>query len=244
MLAYETKSIIRRRDAKALGLKTYFTGKPCKHGHIDNRFVYDGGCNTCKLQQALAWKKRNQEHCKQYSQGWHLANADHSKAYRKRKYAENPQKELEKCHKWQRENAARMKATNKKWREANKERCQIIQLEWRAKNIDKVKENARQWRLKNLRRRAIDEAKRRALKRGCDGSHTIDDVKSLLEKQHFKCAWCNKSVRKEYHVDHIMPLSLGGSNDKRNIQILCPTCNIRKHANHPIDWARKNGRLL
>jgi hypothetical protein len=25
--------IIRRQDAMARGLKKYFTGKPCKHGH-------------------------------------------------------------------------------------------------------------------------------------------------------------------------------------------------------------------
>jgi hypothetical protein len=26
--------------------------------------------------------------------------------------------------------------------------------------------------------------------------------------------------------------------------LLCPPCNLRKAASHPIDWARKRGRLL
>lgn len=30
-----------------LGLPRYFTGKPCKNGHIDERFVSDHGCVTC-----------------------------------------------------------------------------------------------------------------------------------------------------------------------------------------------------
>lgn len=41
--------IIGRADAKALGLKRYFTGKPCKHGHIAERFV-SGPCVECNNQ--------------------------------------------------------------------------------------------------------------------------------------------------------------------------------------------------
>ena len=37
----------------------------------------------------------------------------------------------------------------------------------------------------------------------------------------------------KYHVDHRMPLSLGGSNYPDNLQLLCPTCNLSKSATHP-----------
>ena len=33
--------------AKAAGRARYFTGKPCKHGHVAERFVSNGGCITC-----------------------------------------------------------------------------------------------------------------------------------------------------------------------------------------------------
>jgi hypothetical protein len=35
------------REAIALGLTRYFTGKPCPRGHIDERAVRSGACITC-----------------------------------------------------------------------------------------------------------------------------------------------------------------------------------------------------
>jgi 5-methylcytosine-specific restriction endonuclease McrA len=47
-----------------------------------------------------------------------------------------------------------------------------------------------------------------------------------------------------FHVDHKIALANGGTNDRSNIELLCPPCNLRKHAKDPIVWARENGRLL
>lgn len=41
--------IISRVEAKSLGLKRYFTGKLCKHGHIDERFVSNCRCCKCSI---------------------------------------------------------------------------------------------------------------------------------------------------------------------------------------------------
>lgn len=55
---------------------------------------------------------------------------------------------------------------------------------------------------------------------------------------------CRVKLMGIFHRDHIIPLDLGGTNDIRNIQLLCPPCNGEKHAKHPIDWAQENGLLL
>ena len=47
--------IISRQDAKAKGLIRYFTGKPCKHGHVAERFVCDRGCARCKEVSGLRY---------------------------------------------------------------------------------------------------------------------------------------------------------------------------------------------
>ncbi|AZU97897.1 hypothetical protein [Vibrio phage LP.1] len=39
--------IIPRKEAKRLGLTRYFTGKPCKHGHVDERKVVNHACCEC-----------------------------------------------------------------------------------------------------------------------------------------------------------------------------------------------------
>ena len=46
-LIEDTMQIISRAQAKALGLKRYFTGLFCKHGHIAERSVANRGCAQC-----------------------------------------------------------------------------------------------------------------------------------------------------------------------------------------------------
>jgi len=56
-----------RKEAKELGVTRYFTGLPCKHGHIALRVV-KGGCIECLK---IEWKQRNiarTEYYKAYGQ--------------------------------------------------------------------------------------------------------------------------------------------------------------------------------
>ena len=45
-LPEKTQEIISRADAKERDLKFYFTGKPCKRGHVANRHL-NGTCVEC-----------------------------------------------------------------------------------------------------------------------------------------------------------------------------------------------------
>ena len=74
---------------------------------------------------------------------------------------------------------------------------------------------------------------------------TIPKTSELLEKQNGMCASCKvKGKKVKWHLDHVMPLVLGGSHTAGNIQMLCANCNLRKNAKHPLEWAAENGRLL
>ena len=49
-------NIISRKEAVALGLKRYFTGKPCKRCHVCERSIYDRGCIECKKERESKYK--------------------------------------------------------------------------------------------------------------------------------------------------------------------------------------------
>ena len=53
--------IITRKEAIERGLTRYFTGEPCKRGHVCERRVPAGNCVICTRQFNNAWAKANPE---------------------------------------------------------------------------------------------------------------------------------------------------------------------------------------
>lgn len=72
------------------------------------------------------------------------------------------------------------------------------------------------------------------------GTFSIAEVFDLYVSQGGKCVYCPATLPlDEMHRDHIVPLAAGGENTIKNIQLLCPTCNLRKWATMPNDFERK-----
>ena len=47
----------------------------------------------------------------------------------------------------------------------------------------------------------------------------------------YQCVKCGRSFRKgDMDIDHIIPKSLGGGNDRHNLQCICKYCNRSKRA--------------
>lgn len=66
-------------------------------------------------------------------------------------------------------------------------------------------------------------------KRAASGSHTFAEWDELKRKYCFTCPCCFKSEPDiTLTIDHIVPLSKGGTEDIENIQPLCKSCNCRK----------------
>lgn len=59
------------------------------------------------------------------------------------------------------------------------------------------------------------------------GIITIDELYILIDKNNDFCKLCGKYLYR-YCFDHIIPISRGGMNIIKNIQILCYECNRQK----------------
>lgn len=104
----------------------------------------------------------------------------------------------------------------------------------------------RAWRKNNKEQARTKDLRYRARKLNAEGIHTADDIKAQYERQSGKCyyAACGHSeLGDTYHVDHIVPLSRGGSNWPENLVLTCPHCNTSKGAKLPSEWPQ-GGRLL
>jgi hypothetical protein len=64
-MAVTPPNIIGRDEARALGLKRFFTGKPCKHGHVAERGVSNPGCMECSRGRRREWRSVNLEKAKE-----------------------------------------------------------------------------------------------------------------------------------------------------------------------------------
>lgn len=65
-----------------------------------------------------------------------------------------------------------------------------------------------------------------AKRKNAIGSFTLDEWENVKKTFNYKCVMCKK--RKKLTIDHIIPLSKGGSNYISNIQPLCKKCNSLK----------------
>lgn len=81
----------------------------------------------------------------------------------------------------------------------------------------------------------IAASKRRSIIKGSIEHFRKVDIDILRKKLGFRCKWCNRKILK-FHIDHIIPLSKGGTNGPSNITIACPSCNVRKGSMLPTEW--------
>lgn len=185
------------------------------------------------------------------------------KIYKANYYLENKEKNEVRDAAYRAENAERKKHYDSKYRENNLEKikdrqkkhyainCNAINSrvsEYRKANPEKVRAAINKWESNNrdyLRELSrVDAQNRRARKRMNGGVLSKGLAEKLFKLQHGKCACCSASLGNDYHLDHIMPLALGGKNEDWNIQLLKSTCNLKKHMKHPVDFMQSKGFLL
>ena len=155
------------RQATDLGLKTYYSGKDCKHGHNPcERYTKGGNCVECSYLRSITEKAKaerhdyrmaNREARKEYDLRYRVENIDHIKE-RNKKYAEENKEYFAALNKQYREdNAEKIKEYNKKYQAQYKENAseeqraadRQRQKNYRENNKEYIKQKAERYKLKN-----------------------------------------------------------------------------------------------
>ncbi|WP_164848433.1 hypothetical protein [Sinorhizobium meliloti] len=212
-----------RKDAIAVGVTRYFTGKPCKHGHVAARAVSNSGCVVCSLNHKAKWLSENPEKMQECRESWAAANPERDKevkrSYASKFYWENHDLALERGRKSREKNRDENNRRRRERRAADKEMARKIDREWRLSNPDKVKATQQ----KSYKKRREDPAVRlnasmaagirHSLRNGSKGGrrwetlagYTVIDLIRHLERQFLPgMSWENYG---EWEIDHKIPLS-------------------------------------
>ena len=123
----------------------------------------------------------------------------------------------------------KIKARNAVYRESHRDSARAYSVAYRAANPEAK-------RIQNQTRRANELRVGGKLSRGLSGK--------LFKLQKGKCPCCGFALGKNFHMDHIIPLSRGGSNTDENMQLLRSRCNQQKTNLHPVDFMQSRGFLL
>jgi 5-methylcytosine-specific restriction endonuclease McrA len=185
---------------------------------------YSGKCKQCVREYFFANKARIAELHKE----WNERNRQSVNARQAKYRAADREKYREHGRRHYAKDPVPAREAAKAWRENNPERVADGHQRWVANNPAKILEYSRN---------------RRARKRDAEGSHTANDIDRLWDLQRGLCAACRKRMSK-YHVDHVVPLAKGGSNNWTNLQLLHPLCNQQKSAKDPIEFMQEQGFLL
>lgn len=201
---------------------------PCKKcGLIDKGVA--GRCNPCAAIKRIEYQLDNKEKIKE---NW--ANY----------YQLNKVRLLNRSHIYAIKNNETLTKRRAIYWDINKEKLKLKSAEWRARNTLHLKIRKSKWDLENKDLATIYRQNRRARVNNYGGVLSTGIRLKLFKNQRGLCPCCNEPLGKNYHLDHIMPLALGGSNTDENVQLLRAKCNLQKHIKHPVDFMQERGFLL
>lgn len=230
--------IVTRAHAKSHGLTHYFSGSLCPKQHRALRFTSNGECSVCAADRQRVDVNKTRARNRRSDEKNRVMVRQRKREQASRKRAKNPelarQKELE-----YRQSSPLVHADKqRRYVAANREVVACRKKIYRALNPGHEENRARvkAWRIANPDAYLAQVHLRRARKLGADGTYGTEDVSRMLQDQNGLCNGCSCEIWVKYTVDHMMPLSRGGSNWPNNLQLLCKRCNSSKNNRTMEEW--------
>lgn len=151
--------------------------------------------------ERAAWLNENAVQQKEYSKAYHVLHYSlHKQEYKDRASARRIEK--------------------------HDEIIEYLRKSYRENREDRLRQSAR-WKKNNPEKLRIYSTNRRAREWGAEGEFTEIQFSMLCKFVDYTCLSCGDADSK-MTVDHVVPISLEGSNYISNIQPLCRSCNSSK----------------
>lgn len=167
-------------------------------------------CPMCKIEKSYSdyhkaskTKDGVQGHCKECKK---ILSKKYEKNRDKEKRKEYGKKQWEK-----RKNNAEYLKKHKQWVEDNKEY---------------IKKKSKDYRESKGVLLVYLRSNQKAKNNGYFGKITMKEWESVLKQTNYMCIACEEELANT--VDHVIPLSCGGTNTYDNIQPMCIRCNLKK----------------
>lgn len=234
--------IISREDAKEKGLKRFYTGEPCKNGHLVERQISDGRCIECRdMNSKVQYEKSKDERLKRRKE-YYQENKAMTLAKINEYYIQNKEEILKYKKKWHAENADRMRELQKRYYENNKEEIREYKKRWSDENRDELNKKRREkyrtdknYKMKVFMGRCIRDILVSKSKTTVEIlGYTPEDLVIHLESQFEEgMSWDNYGVY-GWHVDHIVPVSYCLNNGETDPAVINALSNLQ-----PM-WASEN----
>lgn len=200
-------------------------------------------------ERVIIWKEKNPDKVKEWAKKYYQSEkgvaAKERARIKRAEYAASPEGIAKKMA-WERQLA--------EWAATKKERVRIARKRQReakkARDIasGKIVQRKRMTPEEKKEAKATARRNRKARERAAVGKLSKGIRKLLYEAQQGKCPVCKSKLildgAKKCHIDHVVPLSAGGTNTDDNVQLLCFECNVSKGAKNSVEFMQSRGFLL
>lgn len=225
-----------RAAALAAGNKTYLSDKPCKNGHLAERYTSSRACLEC---EPLKRQNMTPEQIAR-KQAWWRENyhsnpepfRERSKEYKRKLRAENPEKVREAVNAWERANRDKRRVISKRTREKNAESIRLSKAEaYRRSDRLINNEKSKAWRKKNPAKVRVIMNTNLAHRRQAVPKWLTPEQRAQIKRFYWLAQDCSIVTGEAYWVDHIIPLrgkTVCGLHVPWNLQVLPREVNQRK----------------
>lgn len=206
-------------------------------------------CKKCESISSNAYRKANLDKVRETKRKWESKNPEKKKQYDKTYAARHKEAirlyhvEYNKANREKINNYRRnlpeykkeqKRASDRAYGRNNRHLTKLSSARYRKNNPEKAAAAAKRFRQKNPELMALKTSKRRAIK-AKNGIYQIskNEIKRLYEQP---CSYCPSTEFIE--IDHIIPITRGGTHSIGNLTSACRPCNASKGNKYLTEWRK------